>query len=126
MELFCGVIHPSAGLFEDYFDLEQAAREHQNNIAMLQQQGIRVHTVTGILSEVRVDTLRVLAGRVLNYDISDSEEKFRCTVNLIVLALIISTLTITIFFPTNLSAVCCSSASITEGVMLVSSTSPIK
>ena len=71
VELFCGVIHPSAGLFEDYFDVEQAAREHQNYIAMLQQQGIRVHTVTGILSEVGMDTLRMLAGRVLNYDISD-------------------------------------------------------
>ena len=27
-ELFNGVIHPSAGLFEDYFDVDKAAEEH--------------------------------------------------------------------------------------------------
>jgi arginine deiminase len=27
-ELFNGVIHPSAGLFEDYFDVEKAADVH--------------------------------------------------------------------------------------------------
>ena len=27
-ELFNGVIHPAAGLFEDYFDVDKAAEEH--------------------------------------------------------------------------------------------------
>ena len=27
-ELFNGVIHPLAGLFEDYFDVDKAAEEH--------------------------------------------------------------------------------------------------
>jgi len=35
-ELFNGVIHPSAGLFEDYFDVDKAAKEHQGYIAMLE------------------------------------------------------------------------------------------
>ena len=34
-ELFCGVIHPSAGLFEDYFDVDKAAEEHRGYISML-------------------------------------------------------------------------------------------
>ena len=31
-ELFNGVIHPSAGLFEDYFDVDKAAEEHRGYI----------------------------------------------------------------------------------------------
>lgn len=70
-ELFCGVIHPSAGLFEHYFDVDKAADEHRNYIMMLQKNGIRVHTVTGILNEVGIDSLRSLAANVLHYDITD-------------------------------------------------------
>lgn len=69
-ELFCGVIHPSAGLFEDYFDVDKAAEEHQGYMAMLRKNGIRVHTVMGILQEVGMDSLRALASDVLAYDIS--------------------------------------------------------
>ena len=68
-ELFNGVIHPSAGLFEDYFDVDKAAKEHQGYIAMLEANGIRVHTVSGILNEVGIDSLRTLAAKVLVYDI---------------------------------------------------------
>lgn len=70
-ELFCGVIHPSAGLFDHYFDVDKAADEHRNYIMMLQKNGIRVHTVTGILNEVGIDSLRSLAANVLHYDITD-------------------------------------------------------
>ena len=69
-ELFNGVIHPSAGLFEDYFDVDQAAEEHRGYMSMLEANGIRVHTVIGILNEVDIDRLRVLADKVLKYDIS--------------------------------------------------------
>ena len=69
-ELFYGVIHPSAGLFEDYFDVDKAAGEHRGYIGMLQQNGIRVHTVTDILADVGIDSLRALAAEVLTYDIS--------------------------------------------------------
>ena len=69
-ELFNGVIHPSAGLFEDYFDVNQAAAEHQGYIEMLRKNGIRVHTVIDILEEVGIDSLRALAAKVLTYDIS--------------------------------------------------------
>ena len=68
-ELFNGVIHPSAGLFEDYFDVDLAAAEHRGYIRMLEQNGIRVHTVTDILQSVGMDTLRALADKVLVYDI---------------------------------------------------------
>ena len=69
-ELFNGVIHPSAGLFEDYFDVDQAAEEHRGYMSMLEANGIRVHIVIGILNEVDIDRLRVLADKVLKYDIS--------------------------------------------------------
>ena len=70
-ELFNGVIHPTAGLFEDYFDVDKAAEEHRGYMSMLEANGIRVHTVTDILNEVGIDSLRVLADKVLIYDISD-------------------------------------------------------
>lgn len=69
-ELFNGVIHPLAGLFEDYFDVDKAAEEHQGYIRMLEANGIRVHTVIDILAEVGIDSLRALAADVLVYDIS--------------------------------------------------------
>ena len=69
-ELFCGVIHPSAGLLEDYFDVDKAAAEHRGYISMLEANGIRVHTVMDILQEVGIDSLRALAGNVLVYNIS--------------------------------------------------------
>ena len=71
LELFNGVIHPAAGLFEDYFDVEKAASEHSYYIEMLQKQGIQVHRVTDILQEVGLDSLRNLAGKLLKYDISN-------------------------------------------------------
>ena len=69
-ELFNGVIHPSAGLFEHYFDVEKAAAEHRGYIRLLEKNGIRVHTIEEILKETGIDTLRALAGKVLRYDIS--------------------------------------------------------
>ena len=69
-ELFAGVIHPTAGLFEDYFDVDLAAEEHKGYIRMLEKNGIRVHTVMGILAETGLDSLRMLAEQVLTYDIS--------------------------------------------------------
>ena len=69
-ELFDGVIHPSAGLFEHYFDVEKAAAEHCGYIRLLEKNGIRVHTVEKILNETGMDTLRALAAKVLQYDIS--------------------------------------------------------
>lgn len=69
-ELFCGVIHPSAGLFENYFDVEKAAEEHRGYISMLRKNGIRVLTVKDILGEVGIDSLRMLASHLLTYDIS--------------------------------------------------------
>ena len=69
-ELFNGVIHPSAGLFENYFDVDMAAEEHRGYMSMLEKNGIHVHTVLGILNEVGIDSLRELAEKMLVYDIS--------------------------------------------------------
>lgn len=69
-ELFDGVIHPSAGLFEHYFDVDKAAEEHCEYIRMLEANGIHVHTITDILNEVALDTLRELAAREMHYDIT--------------------------------------------------------
>ncbi len=83
-ELFNGVIHPSAGLFEHYFDVEQAAKEHLGYVRLLENNGIRVHTVMSILEETGIDTLQTLAKKVLTYDISaipdedeDTNESYR-------------------------------------------------
>lgn len=70
VELFNGVIHPSAGLFEHYFDVQQAASEHRGYIRLLEKNGIRVYTVMDILKETGMDTLRTYASRALRYDIS--------------------------------------------------------
>lgn len=69
-ELFNGVIHPSAGLFEDYFDVDKAAAKHRGYRSMHEKNGIRVHTVLDILNEVGIDSLRGLAEKLLVYDIS--------------------------------------------------------
>ena len=73
-ELFNGVIHPSAGLFEDYFDVDKAAAEHRNYIKMLQKNGIKVYTVQQILEETGIDSLRALAGELLQYDVSTLDD----------------------------------------------------
>ena len=70
-ELFYGVIHPSAGLFENYFDVDKAAEEHENYIKMLEANGIQVYKVTDILKQMSIDDLLRLASKELNYDISD-------------------------------------------------------
>ena len=74
-ELFNGVIHPSAGLFENYFDVDIAAEEHRGYISMLEANGIRVHKVLDILREVGLDSLRQLAANVLKYDISSMPDE---------------------------------------------------
>lgn len=73
-ELFNGVIHPAAGLFEDYFDVDKAAAEHRNYIKMLQKNGIKVYTVRQILEETGIDSLRALAGKLLQYDVTTLDD----------------------------------------------------
>lgn len=69
-ELFDGVIHPTAGLFEHYFDVDSAAKEHQGYISMLERNGIKVYRVADILNQMDMDTLRSLASQTLTYDVS--------------------------------------------------------
>ncbi len=68
IELFNGVIHPMAGLFEEYFDVDAAAREHEAYIELLREKGIEVHTVIELLQKVEIEELRNLASRSLTYD----------------------------------------------------------
>lgn len=70
VELFDGVIHPSAGLFEHYFDIDSAAIEHLRYVNMLRSNGIKVYLVEDILQQMNIDTLRSLAEQVLTYDVS--------------------------------------------------------
>lgn len=81
-ELFAGVIHPEAALFERAFGLGDAAAEHRAYIRLLQKQGARVHTVVGTLLAGTVDgkgravpgpaldALREFAGGFLTVDAS--------------------------------------------------------
>lgn len=70
LELFDGVIHPAAGLYEHYFDIDAAADEHRNYIKMLRDNGIEVHTVEEVLLSMDIDKLRELASPYLTYDAS--------------------------------------------------------
>ena len=67
-ELFDGVIHPYAGLFEYYFDVDKAAEEHRGYIDALEQNGVRVYTVKELLNEVPIEKLRECAKNTLTYD----------------------------------------------------------
>lgn len=70
-ELFDGVIHPYAGLFEYYFDVDAAAQEHKGYIEALKKNGIKVYTVRELLNLVPIEKLRVCAAKVLTYDITN-------------------------------------------------------
>ena len=76
-ELFNGAINPLAALFEYYFDVDSAACEHQNYIAMLEANGINVVTVTEILQQAPVEALREYVSNILHYesDLTDSDNR---------------------------------------------------
>ena len=69
-ELFDGVIHPDAGLYDRYFDIDKAADEHRNYISMLEEQGCTVHTVADVLLSMPHDKLVAFAEASLTYDVS--------------------------------------------------------
>ena len=85
-ELFDGVIHPYAGLFEYYFDVDKAAEEHRGYIKALEKNGIKVHTIRELLEQAPVERLRACAISALTYDTSDmpdaaeGSEKYRMSV----------------------------------------------
>ena len=70
MELFNGVIHPDAGLYDRYFDIDKASDEHRNYISMLEKQGCKVHTVTNTLLSMPHNRLVTLAEASLSYEVS--------------------------------------------------------
>ena len=70
-ELFDGVIHPYAGLFEYYFDVDKAAEEHKGYIAALEKNGIKVYTVRELLEQAAIEKLRICAKSALTYDTSE-------------------------------------------------------
>lgn len=70
-ELFDGVIHPYAGLFEYYFDVDAAAEEHRGYIEALEKNGIEVFTVRELLGRVPIEKLRACAANALTYDTSN-------------------------------------------------------
>lgn len=67
-ELFDGVIHPYAGLFEYYFDVDAAAEEHRGYIRALENNGIKVYTVRELLNDIPIEKLRAYALNTLKYD----------------------------------------------------------
>lgn len=69
-ELFDGVAHPAAGLYDNYFDIDAAASEHKGYISMLQANGITVHNVRDVLLQMDHDKLKAIADSYLVYDAS--------------------------------------------------------
>ena len=75
IELFDGVAHPTAGLFEHYFNVDSAAAEHRHYIDMLRANEIQVYTVEDILKQMDISVLRSLAEQVLTYDVSELNQE---------------------------------------------------
>ncbi len=69
-ELFMGVIHPEAALFESVFSLEEAAKEHRKFISELEEQGIEVKNLVDLLQNADIDDLRDLARESISFDLS--------------------------------------------------------
>jgi arginine deiminase len=81
-EVFVGVIHPDAALFEKAFSLEGARREHGQFICLLKRNGARVFRLVDVLQAGTLDAdrqpvqgpaltqLREFAARSLTYDVS--------------------------------------------------------
>ena len=66
-ELFVGVIHPEAALFERPFSIAGAAAEHRAYIRLLERHGARVHTVVETLLSGTVDSnARAIPGPALD------------------------------------------------------------
>ena len=70
-ELYDGVIHPAAGLFESYFSIEKAAEQHDAIKAQLKKQGCEVYTIEEVLLSMQRDSLEALAGKALCYEPAD-------------------------------------------------------
>lgn len=81
-ELFLGVLHPAAALFERVFSLAGAQREHLKYLDVLRAAGVKVHALNDLLLEGTLDArgerlendatqgLRKLAAAALSYDSS--------------------------------------------------------
>ena len=54
-ELYYGILHPNAALFDTYFNAEKAAKEHAIYRKLLQENGAEVHTIKEILLKNVVD-----------------------------------------------------------------------
>ncbi len=80
-EQFYGVVHPKAGLFDNYFDVDLAEEEHEYYMDVLEQNGAKVYTVKDILELMPKADLLKLAENCLIYNIEEKyqeeEEKYR-------------------------------------------------
>lgn len=66
-EIFLGVVHPAAALFEKPFSLKQATAQHRKYIEDLEKQKIKVHTVVDTLLRGTVDAYgRAVPGKDLD------------------------------------------------------------
>jgi arginine deiminase len=88
-EVFLGVIHPAAALFEQPFSLQGARREHENFVCLLKSKGARVLQLVDILMSGAVDvadnaidgpprrSLEAFAARSLKYDARELPPELR-------------------------------------------------
>ena len=88
-EIFMGVIHPKAGLFEKAFSLKIANTEHLKYIERLREHGAEIYRVVDILLEGTIDeqgqttpspeldALRKFAGDSLTFDSSALQEPLK-------------------------------------------------
>lgn len=86
-ELFDGVIHPYAGLFEYYFDVDKAAEEHKGYIRALERNNIKVYTIKELLEQAPLEKLRACVISALTYDasmmtdmVAEESEEYRMSI----------------------------------------------
>lgn len=73
-ELFDGVVHYDAALYDDYFEVDAAKSEHEGYIRMLRANGIEVVTVKDVLLSMPHEKLQALADPYLTYDASATSQ----------------------------------------------------
>jgi arginine deiminase len=76
-ELFSGVLHPEAALYEQTFSIDEAKKEHLQYIKQLKAKGIEVVTVEDALLKADRDELIKMADDAIHFDADNLRENDR-------------------------------------------------
>ncbi|MCQ2347142.1 MAG: arginine deiminase family protein [Paludibacteraceae bacterium] len=74
-ELFEAIVHPRAGLFDDYFDVNLAAEEHLSFVKVMEDNGVKVYNLREVLMKAPREELKPLVMQSITYNPEDEEYK---------------------------------------------------